>query len=312
MKSSIKSVWFLFVLSITCLLTACSQGEPSVEEGKEYQIYYINKNETKLTPINHVTEETETEALISLLIEQLKVNPEDTELRATIADTIELTDYSFNEGRLNIDFGRGYLTMDSTLEVLIRAAIVRTLCQVDEVEYVTFTVAKDALLNKSGSPIGGMNAELFVENTGKEINAYERAELTLYFADKEGKFLRSMKREEVYNSNISLEKLVVDKILSGPTEEEEDVYPTINPDTKALSVTVKDGVCYVNLDRTFETQIYNVTADVAIYSLVNSLVELNNVNKVQISLEGETNLIYKESISLDKPLERNFDIVEQN
>lgn len=300
----------LFVLVAAGVLTACSGKESNVEEGREYIIYYLNKEETKLMESGFVTKETDAGELIETFFEKLKTNPEDTGLRATIVDSIELKEYSFSEGRLNIEFGRGYLNMDATLEVLTRAAIVRTLCQINDVDYVTFTVDKDALLNRSGVPIGGMSADMFVDNTGKEISTYEKAELTLYFADKEGKVLKSIQREEVYNSNISLEKLVVDKILSGPAEDETNVYPTINPDTKVLSVTVKDGVCYVNLDKGFETQVYNVTADVAIYSLVNSLVELNNVNKVQISIDGETKKIYKESISLDKLFERNFDIVE--
>ena len=58
------------------------------------------------------------------------------------------------------------------------------------------------------------------------------------------------------------------------------------------------------------TQIYNVTSDVAIYSLTNSLVELANVNKVQISIGGSTNVNYKENVSLSTVFERNLELVE--
>lgn len=57
------------------------------------------------------------------------------------------------------------------------------------------------------------------------------------------------------------------------------------------------------------TQVYNVSTDVAIYSVVNSLVELNNVNKVQITINGETNIMFRESVSLSTVFERNLNIV---
>ena len=74
---------------------------------------------------------------------------------------------------------------------------------------------------------------------------------------------------------------------------------------------MQDGICYVNLGSNFLTQIFNVTSDVTIYSITNSLVELSNVNKVQISIDGNTNINYKENISLSTVFERNLEIVEQ-
>ena len=79
--------------------------------------------------------------------------------------------------------------------------------------------------------------------------------------------------------------------------------------TVKLSISVKDGICYVNFDENFLTQVYNVSTDVAIYSVVNSLVELNNVNKVQITINGETNIMFRESVSLSTVFERNLNIV---
>ena len=155
-----------------------------------------------------------------------------------------------------------------------------------------------------------MNADQFIDNAGNEINTYEKVKLTLYLADEEGDNLKAVTRTVVYNSNISMERLVVDQLIAGPSENE-SAFPTINPDTRVVSVNVQDGICYVNFDSAFLTQIYNVTSEVAIYSLTNSLVELTNVNKVQISINGDSNVNYKENISLSTVFERNLEIVEQ-
>ena len=113
-----------------------------------------------------------------------------------------------------------------------------------------------------------------------------------------------------------MEKLIVEEIIKGPDLNDSGsagagkAYPVANPDTKVLSVAVRDGICYVNLDSSFVNQIYNVTPEVTIYAITNSLVELSNVNKVQISINGETNINYRENISLSATFERNLDLVE--
>ena len=311
MKKKTKIAMGLLMLMFAVSLTGCKKDGNAVEGATEYQIYYLNKNETKMTSVSYFSKEKDSAVLVEELFQQLEKTPEDPELRTTIASSVELRDYEVAEGRLNVDFGQGYMDQKATTEVLVRAAIVRTLCQVDDIDCVTFTINQDALLNQSGLPVGVMSDELFVENTGNEINAYEKVLLTLYFADASGKSLKKIQREEVYNSNISIEKLVVDKIINGPMLDENGVYPTLSPETKVLSVSVKDGVCYVNFDSAFLTRDNGVSADVTIYSLVNSLIELNNVNKVQISIDGDTDVTYKESVSLKKPLERKFELVEE-
>ena len=65
----------------------------------------------------------------------------------------------------------------------------------------------------------------------------------------------------------------------------------------------------MNLSEDFLTQVYNVTADVVIYSIINSLVELSSVNKVQISVNGKTDLIFRETFNLANMYERNLDLV---
>ena len=150
---------------------------------------------------------------------------------------------------------------------------------------------------------------MFIDNAGNEISTYEKVKLTLYLANESGDGLKKVTRTVVYNSNISAERLIVEQLIAG-TLEDEKAFPTINPDTKIISINVKDGICYVDLDSTFLTQIYNVTADVTIYSITDSLAELSNVNKVQISINGDTNVTYRENTSLSTVFERNLELVE--
>lgn len=301
----IKSI--CLCICVLLFLVGCSAKEQKVE-GDTYQIYYVNKEQTKVISSDYVTATKETEVVLEELLQQLGQVPEKLEYNAPLAGKFSLVSYSVDNGTVTLSFDEHYKEQNAIEEVLTRAAIVRTLTQIDGIDYVTMQVRGEPLTDNLGNVVGAMSADMFIDNAGNEINAYEQVKMRLYFANETGDKLIETTRKGVYSSNISMEKLIVEQLIKGPNAE--GIYPTINPDTKVISVTVKDGTCYVNLDESFLKQTTGVSAEVTIYSITNSLVELSNVNKVQISVNGETNYMFCESISLTKSFERNLDLVE--
>ena len=186
----------------------------------------------------------------------------------------------------------------------------KSLTQIEGVEYVTITIGGEPLLDYSGNEIGIMTADMFLDNTGEQFNDFEMVTIRLYFANEEGDKLIAINRSLVHNiglSSVSMEKLVVEQLLAGPANTES--YPAINPETKLLDITVKDGVCYLNFDSAILTPVNNVTTDVTIYSIVNSLVELSNINKVQISIDGKKDITFKDKYELTTLFERNLQLM---
>ena len=302
----IEILWYCLLMPVL-LCTACG-SQPQPEGSILYNIYYVNNEETKNISGEYYTQTEDVGELMGELLEQLALVPSKFEYEAPLAGGFGILGYTLENGQLTINFDAKYKEMDSVKEVLTRAAIVRTLTQVQGVDYVAFTVQGDLLTDSSGIAIGTMSSDLFIDNAGNEINAYESVDLRLYFANEDGTGLvEENRRNVVYSSNISLEKLVVEKLVEGPASE--GAYPTVNPTTKIISVTVTDGICYVNLDETFLNQPYSISAEVTIYSITNSLVELSNINKVQITINGETNLSYRERFSLNEVFERNLDLL---
>ncbi len=288
-------------------LMGCTEQQAAPGEGT-VSVYYINKAETKVTPVTRTLESTEKGAQVAELIEALKENPVELSLRTPVSG-YEINGWEMSDTLLVVDVSEEYRRAQPTTEVLIRAALIRTLTQVAGIDYVSLTVNGEALTDNLGVTVGPMTADMFIDNAGNEINAYEKVRLKLYFANETGDGLVESSVACVYNSNISLEKLVVERLVAGPVEGTQGVYPVVNPSTKVLSVTVKDGTCYVNFDDNFLTQMYNVTGDVAIYAIVNSLVELSNVNKVQIAINGETDVTYRETFHFTTVFDRNLDLV---
>ena len=301
-------LFFAAILVMGLLLCTACGDRREAQDGASYKIYYVNNEETKIVEREYVSGTTDSELLFAEFLEQLAHISEKMEYETLLDKEISVVGHTLDSGLLTLDFDGSYHNLRGTREILVRASIVRTMTQLPGVERIAFTVMGEQLMDASGAAVGVMAADTFIENAGNEINAYEKVDLKLYFANVTGDSLvEENRRNVVYNSNISLEKLVVEKLVQGPMTQ--GAYPTINPTTKIVSVTVKDGTCYVNLSNEFLSQPYNVASDVTIYSITNSLVELSNVNRVQISVNGETNISYRENMSLNNVFERNLDIL---
>ena len=308
MKKAGHLLWAAVLMAGLLLLTACGNRQQE-QEGTAYKIYYVNNEETKIVEREYVSGTTDGRLLMEELLEQLTHISEKMDYEMLLGKEISVEGHTLDNGLLTLDFGESYHNLKGTREILVRASIVRTLTQIPDVERMAFTVRGEQLTDAAGAAVGVMAADTFIENAGNEINAYEKVDLKLYFANETGDSLvEENRRNVVYNSNISLEKLVVEKLGKGPTTE--GAYPTVNPTTKIVSVNVKDGTCYVDLNNDFLSQPYNVASDVTIYSITNSLVELSNVNRVQISVNGESNISYRENMSLNNVFERNLDILD--
>lgn len=297
-----------FALFLCCIiLSACGKDDTPSEDA--ISVYYVNSSETGIVSKSYELEadKDDTEAAIDELIEVLGTMPDRLEYEAPISGDIKLVGYSLHDKLLTLNFASKYSQLGRTIEILDRAAIVRTFTQLDDVDYVNFQVEGSPITDHYGNVIGNMSADTFIYNVGNEINTYEKVELRLYFASEEGNKLIPVYRSVVYNSNISMEKLAVEQIISGPNSD--IAYPTISKDAKVKSINVKDGVCYIDLDQEFLNQPNHVTAETAIYSIVNTVTELPNINKVVFSVNGQDSFQFMDFM-ISGAYERNLDIIE--
>ena len=292
-------------LCLSVMLASCGKR---TDVGKEDPfIYCLNEDRTGLTKISYDFPEGNAEETARAVLEELKEPAEEIEYTAPIPKEVKVQGCRLRGSILDVDFNSAYLEMGALEEKLVRAAIVQSLVLIDGINAVSFTVDGEMLKDSTGFPVGLMNEDDFVENTGSSPTAYQTDTLTLYFADKEGDSLVPREVDVRYSSNVSREKLIVEKLMQGPSGS--GAYPTINPDANLLSVTIKDGICYVNFDSTFLTGAYDVLPEVTVYSIVNSLVGGTEAQKVQITINGETDAKYMETVDLSQPLEAKEELV---
>ena len=292
-------------LCLSVMLASC--GKRTDVEKEDPFIYCLNEDRTGLTKISYDFPEGNAEETARAVLEELKEPAEEIEYTAPIPKEVKVQGCRLRGSILDVDFNSAYLEMGALEEKLVRAAVVQSLVLIDGINAVSFTVDGEMLKDSTGFPVGLMNEDDFVENTGSSPTAYQTDTLTLYFADKEGDSLVPREVDVRYSSNVSREKLIVEKLMQGPSGS--GAYPMINPDANLLSVTIKDGICYVNFDSTFLTGAYDVLPEVTVYSIVNSLVEGTEAQQVQITINGETDAKYMETVDLSQPLEAKEELV---
>ncbi len=300
----------IFLVLLLCL-SLCGCGSDKEKGNADVFVYYLSTEGTTIEQQEYEFKANTFEEKIEELLDALKTTPKSLEMKATIPNDVEVVRFVVVDRQLELYFNETYLQMNKSTEVLVRAAIVQTMVQVDGIEYISFYVGEEALTDHTGTPIGLMSRESFVQNTGSALYSYQTMPLKLYFADQDGMMLVGESKGEVrYPISTSVEKLVVEQLMKGPSSSR--CTPTIPSTVTLLGVSVKEGICYVNFSESFLTDGYNQKPEVTIYSIVNSIIENGSVLKVQILIEGSGDAVFMNSIDLSKPLEWNADIMKES
>ena len=124
----------------------------------------------------------------------------------------------------------------------------------------------------------------------------EEVEINLYFADAN---IMNLEREKrVFKNDENLAKNVALSVIEGPKSG--NIYALIPADTEIISINVKDGLCTIDLNDEF-TNFSGGTSleNLAVHSLVNSLCEIEEINKVKINVEGKANAMFGGHYSLE-------------
>lgn len=305
-KKRRKQCVLLCLVFCILVLAGCGRGKGS--GAGSLCVYYLDTEEMQLAGEYYDTEAESVEGKIEEILKLLGEQPDANECRSVFVGGVEPVKWELQETKLNLYFNKKYRKLDPASEVLLRAAVVQSLVQIPGVDYICFFVDGEPLEEESGKEIGYMRAEDFVQNTGSSLHTYQTANLTLYFSNSKGDKLAAEEVSVRYNSNTSVEKLIVEQLIKGPSVAEDKAV--IPAGTRILGVSVRDNVCYVNFDEGFLNVAEQVNPKVTVYALVNSIVEGGEVNQVQILVNGETNITYQETIDLSKPFSKDSDMIE--
>ena len=299
------SMFMAFLIPLTVLsgCAAASQDDASV------RVFYLNAENNALVPQKKTLRAESVYGQTQELLDYLAAVPADEVLHPPISG-FEKRDFSIEKNTVTLEFSGEYRELDSIREKLTRTSIVNTLCELEDIRRVTIRVNGALLVDDHGNKSENMTADQFIYNSGREMLNFERTEMHLYFASRDGKELVQTYRAVVFNSNIPMERLVVEQIIAGPNSDFS--FKTVNENTKLVNILTRDNICTVTLDKAFLTIPENVDPEVTVYSIVNSLTDLPAIRQVQIIIDGEDNPVTIGDFTLDSEtlLQRNEEIIQ--
>lgn len=294
----------LLLLIFTLILTGCSKDGKQNNLKTVYNIYYLDTKSSGIVSESYEATGTTKEELVEELLRALKTDPKNVVYKRAMPDTVTIREYSFSvDDSLTINFETNYSELKGIPEVLCRATIVKTLSQIPGVDYIIFNVNSQPLIDSNGIKIGLMTDDDFIETIGAETNY----KVTLYYASEGGEKLVATNSVIDYSGSGSIEEIVINQLINGPTEL--GMRKTIPDGTTLLNVNSREGVCYIDFNEKFMDPIPGVSEEAIIYSIVNSLAELPDINKVQFQINGKLVDTYHDFSPFNGFLERNLDII---
>lgn len=305
MQKKRKCCLGIFVLMAVFLLAACqkeTENEEIMKEEGHYRIYFLDKN-TFVTS-DYYTETKDSTELAKELLSQMGLDEENNRKYGNVY----VEDSNVANGVAYVYFNDAYGKMDNVYEVLFRASVVKTLSQLSEVNYVYFYVNNKPLTYENGQVVGLMAEGDFIADSDSDLQNLAWSTLTLYFANNEGTGLVERQLDVAYVRTVSLEKVIVEQLIQGP--EDDSCQAVVPSQVKVLGTTVRNEICYVNLDSSFIKERTGVPFELTVYSIVNSLCELNGINKVQFQINGDSH-VEANGISFDTVFERNLDLIKK-
>lgn len=296
------SIIMIFIMMV--LLGACNSKNTDVDDKSVIKVYYINSKTSGIVSEDYKLISSDKVEQIGELLYMLRKDSDNLVHKNILPDEITYTYELSEDGNLTLNFDSEYNKLTGVDEVLCRAAIVKTLCQIAGVDFIQINVNGSPLI-LNNEAVGPLNVEDFIDSTETNTNY----KIKLYFANKNGDGLIEYDTDLNYSGTSSLEELAIEKLINGPTQLE--MYDTIPKDTILLNTSKNDGICIVDFNEKFLKKLTGVDEEVTIYSIVNTLVELPDIKKVQFTINSQVVENFGEYSKLDDLFERNLNLIEK-
>ena len=273
----------------------------------ECSLYFLNQTGTSLTVEDRNISYRYDEDLPAAVLKQLIKGPENSRNLRVINRHVNINAIS-NDGTGNyiVDFSGDFYTEDRYRTIFSVYAVVKTLCLIDGVNSVKVTVEGEDFVSSDGNIIGALTSDDI--NLSIDTDSSETHTVRLYFADSETNKLAAEERTIRITDQQPLQQYIIHELIKGPKDRNHSAV--LSSGTTLISVTISDNIGFVNFAKNFVDK--NTSSpekeEQAIFSIVNSMTELEGISRVQFLVEGKKVEKFGE-ISIEHPIGRNDDII---
>ncbi len=269
----------LLMLLSVCLMAGCA---PKADG--EIKLYFAGENGQE---IREEVRAVKTEgSLLETAIRALLEGPRETGLTRVIPEDTELLGIKMTGTVAEINLSAPFDTGEDENRLLARYTVIYTACAVPDVQKVKLLVEGKPLMSlRNGEVLGALGAaDVSLADPGSGVQQL----LTLYFSDANAIYLLPETRQVTLREGQTTAEAIVTEIIRGPAATR--LAATVSPDTKVLSAETRAGICFVNVSEAFVKEDTGDAAKetMAVYSIVNSLCALPEIQEVRFLVEGQT------------------------
>ena len=254
------------------------------EHGVLTTLYFLNEDRSSIEEAERVMSYATPDDLTKQIIEELKR----ADANRTINEKTKVNSIIRNaDNTMIIDLSRDYITDNIDGNTLATYALIKSVCaagSVIDVSGVKVTVDGSNILAGDGEAIDYLYAGDV--NLHSDMAEISDSVIALYHLADENKLKRETYSVAV-SGKLSTERFILERLAMKPDNEAyESAY--INNDG-FIGVETRGGICFVNLKNSF---LQDNTGDdekeqAVIYSMVNSLTELSDVDGVMFLIDGK-------------------------
>lgn len=280
-KRIIYVIISVFII-LTAILFIATEEHSSDGNTIDMNLYFFNETEDTIVAEQRSIVKNSRENLITAVIEELKNGPVSNKNKPIINKDVEFLSVDDDDKDITVDLSSQFISDNNSKTLLTTYAIVKSLCQISDVRSILVTCEGQRIKSADNSEIGFLSDKDIDLVTDTMTN--DSKSIVLYFSDKNSDCLSAEKRTIKITDTNPIEQYVVSELIKGP--QSADCRGVLSPDTELISAQTTDGVCFVNFKSGFAEK-NTGNEKLTIYSVVNSLCELDNIKSVQFLIDGK-------------------------
>ncbi len=312
-------VFFICVVAVILAVSFINMSNDYEDSGRN--IYFLNSSTNEIVAEKHNIEngsallsENKKKEYVDAVMREFLKGPKNAGLTAAVPENVSV-DCNFKEnsdgnGSVQVTFSREYNDLSEGQALVCSSAVRATLREIDFVESIDIIVEGFEESTGETESESSKIAEN-VKDENLEINPSiapyktDNRVVKLYFSDENAMGLVEEERNIEINENQSAERKIVEELIKGP--QNESLVAVIPPETKINNINTEGGICYVDVSKDFISHHSGGSTGelLTIYSIVNSLTELDYIKQIQFLIDGVKETSFAGHLDFSKTFERD-------
>lgn len=295
-----RFVGILLSIALTLSLSGCG-GNASEPEQPGHFYYYrpdplYGASDAVITPeVRELADFPDLDAMVNAYV----AGPVSRELESPFPRDITVSGWEHTGSVFSIDFSEEFAMLSGLDLTIACACVTQTFLELTGAEQVVIT-AGDALLDgEAAVTMSGGNLSLLDDSFSRLTYSY-----TVYYTDPERRYLVGHAISVNPADRENLESYLIEQLFHPP--EGAGFRAPLPTGVRLLGVQVEDGLCTVNFSGEFESRSSAIPLNqrLALLSVVNTLTQLEHIDRVEFAVEGDL-LLHYGLLSIPEPLQRN-------